>query len=241
MATATIPPLNAAEAETRFYTRYGETVGGETWPHVQAYLGPAGALAPQPATVEDWIAVAEVVRERARQSTPPTLPAIAQDLAAPFPYLLIELKPGALNREKTRALAMPYADLRAYEYRLDEVAGAANWSSTYEMGPRGIVCALTICGVTKSGVGDYPIDTKDENAATSAQAQAFKRACSAFGIGRYLYDLPKTWCAYDDDRKQIVNAERVVWDLYRSTGLLTDDEARTPPPTVTPRASGGGR
>jgi hypothetical protein len=27
----------------------------------------------------------------------------------------------------------------------------------------------------------------DENAGTSAEAQAFKRACAYFGLGRYLY------------------------------------------------------
>jgi hypothetical protein len=33
----------------------------------------------------------------------------------------------------------------------------------------------------------------DENAGTIAYAQAFKRACVAFGPGRYFYDLPKIW------------------------------------------------
>jgi len=92
---------------------------------------------------------------------------------------------------------MPYADMRAYESRLDEVAGVENWSSTYTITARRV--ALTICGVTKSGIGDYPPDAGDENVATSAQA--FKRGCAAFGLGRYLYNLPPTWCAYDGQRR----------------------------------------
>lgn len=90
-------------------------------------------------------------------STPTlTLAVIADDLAAPFPLELIELKPGATTQSKERCLAMAYADMRAYEWRLDEIAGVENWATSYQMTARGVVCALTICGVTKSGIGDYP-------------------------------------------------------------------------------------
>ena len=170
---------------------------------------------------------------------PLTLAQIAGELAAPFALELIALKPGATTQDKTRCLAMPYADLRAYEHRLDEAAGIENWSTSYQMTARGVVCALTICGVTKSQIGDYPADASDENAATSAQAQAFKRACSAFGLGRYLYDLAPLWCAYDGAKRQIVYSARVVWELYRAAGLLTPDEARTAPPAGASSGSGG--
>jgi predicted kinase len=58
------PPRDPAEAEKRFFTRYGDIVGGETWTAVQHYLQ---SRAPRPTTVEGWIAVAEAVRDRARQ------------------------------------------------------------------------------------------------------------------------------------------------------------------------------
>jgi hypothetical protein len=58
------PPRDPAEAERRFFTRYGDIVGGETWTAVQHYLQ---SRAPRPTTVEGWIAVAEAVRDRARQ------------------------------------------------------------------------------------------------------------------------------------------------------------------------------
>lgn len=45
----------------------------------------------------------------------------------------------------------------------------------------------------------------DENALTSADAQAFKRACACFGLGRYLYDVPHAWVELDN-RKQIKKA-----------------------------------
>jgi predicted kinase len=58
------PPRDPAEAEKRFFNRYGDIVGGESWTAVQHYLQ---SRAPRPTTVEGWIAVAEAVRDRARQ------------------------------------------------------------------------------------------------------------------------------------------------------------------------------
>lgn len=62
-----------------------------------------------------------------------------------------------------------------------------------------VVCVATITIHTKddktyerievSSTGDS--DASDDNAATSAEAQAFKRAAMKLGIGRYLYELPK--------------------------------------------------
>lgn len=48
-----------------------------------------------------------------------TLDDIKEALRAPFPITAIELKPGAVNREKTKALALAYVDARAYQDRLD--------------------------------------------------------------------------------------------------------------------------
>ena len=53
-------PLNPAEAERRFFARYGDQVGGTNWSAVQRYLGRRDR---KPATIEEWIAAAESVRE----------------------------------------------------------------------------------------------------------------------------------------------------------------------------------
>jgi len=48
-----------------------------------------------------------------------------------------------------------------------------------------VTCELTIFGMgSHSATGEEWAD--DDNAGTSAEAQAFKRACSCFGLGRYL-------------------------------------------------------
>jgi hypothetical protein len=64
--TGTQPPRDTAEAEQRFYARYGDLIGERSWPAVQRYLG---SLRPRPASVEEWIAVAEAVRGRSRGET----------------------------------------------------------------------------------------------------------------------------------------------------------------------------
>jgi hypothetical protein len=63
---ATKPPRDPAEAEQRFFARYGEVIGGDTWAAVQSFLQ---SRAPRPTTVEGWIAAAEAVRDRSRQDS----------------------------------------------------------------------------------------------------------------------------------------------------------------------------
>ncbi len=57
---------DAAEAEQRFFARYGKIVGGNSWAMVQRYLGDNQ---PKPSTVEGWISVAEAVRDLERGNT----------------------------------------------------------------------------------------------------------------------------------------------------------------------------
>jgi len=66
------PPRDAAEAEQRFFTRYGEIIGGESWDNVQSYLR---SRAPKPTTIEGWIATAEAVRDRSRNDSSPAMAA----------------------------------------------------------------------------------------------------------------------------------------------------------------------
>jgi hypothetical protein len=59
-----------------------------------------------------------------------------------------------------------------------------------------VTCALTIARLgTHSGSGEQWAD--EQSAMTSAEAQAFNRAASCFGPGRYLCNLPETWLDLD--------------------------------------------
>lgn len=146
-------------------------------------------------------------------AAPLTLNAIHSKLCKPFAASLVELKPGATTKDQSRALCMPFVDSRAYQTRLDRVVGPEGWSVEYRpLSDRAVLCRLTILGVTREDVGEC--NANDENAATSAVAQSFKRACSAFGLGRYLYSLPQIWAAYDAQKRQIVDTAGVVAQMY---------------------------
>ncbi len=63
-----------------------------------------------------------------------------------------------------------------------------------------VTCELTIFGLgSHSATGEEWAD--DDNAATAAEAQSFKRACSCFGLGRYLYYFTGTWVDLDDRKR----------------------------------------
>lgn len=153
---------------------------------------------------------------------------ILDQLSEPFDPDSIYFKPQAVNKAKDSAVAAAYADPRAYSDRLNEVLGSDKWSTKYDVytigpiqgipGPDGkldwkdkftykgkvlVVATLTLEGVGQNaGTGES--DAVDENAITSAEAQAFKRAATRFGLGRYLYDLPKNqWCPYDNASRRI--------------------------------------
>jgi hypothetical protein len=158
-------------------------------------------------------------------------PELQQQLTAPFGIDQVEVKPGATNKDKTKALALAYADPRVYQDRLDEVIGAAHWSVGYRrLSDRAIICRLVICGLSREDIGECA-DQNDPNFWTVASAQAFKRACSAFGLGRYLYDLPQLWADYDANRRRFVSPRRCVEDMYRQAGLLDARRSNVNPAT----------
>lgn len=130
-----------------------------------------------------------------------------QKLAKPFHPSQVIWKPGAVKG--ARALALAYADLRAYMNRLDEVCGS-DWSVAYEpWGADRLICRLTILGVMRSSTGETTNEAeRSEIGGTVAEAQAFKRACAMFGLGRYLYNLPTGWADYDPASKKFTEAAK---------------------------------
>jgi hypothetical protein len=169
-----------------------------------------------------------------------TLEEMLHALKQPFHPSDVYWKPGLVSKDGSKALAMPYATLRAYQNRLDEVCGA-DWSVTYSPWGDKIVCHLTIGGITRSSTGEPDSQAeKAEIAGAAAEAQAFKRACSAFGLGRYLYSLPTVWVAYDAQAKAFTaqakaKLEGIVALHYQRA---TQPEAIAEPTEATPAVDG---
>jgi hypothetical protein len=125
---------------------------------------------------------------------------LLEQLSQAFPKSEIQWRAGAVTRDKKRAQALPYAEPRAYEDRLNDIC-PGDWSVKFSpWGEKRIICELTINGVTRSSTGE---DNDGFAPGTAAEAQAFKRACSKFGLGRYMYDVPIQWVDYDEERSRL--------------------------------------
>ncbi|HEU4754909.1 MAG TPA: Rad52/Rad22 family DNA repair protein [Armatimonadota bacterium] len=128
-------------------------------------------------------------------------------LGAPFPDDEIEFLPRASSGGK--ALGLPYIDARSVMRRLDAVVGPGNWSFDFDLlSPDGkmVKGRLTVLGVTKCDAGEGA--TEDE-VLKSAVSDALKRCAVHFGIGRYLYYLPRVWAPYDAQKRRFTEQPRL--------------------------------
>jgi hypothetical protein len=169
-------------------------------------------------------------------TTEPTLTDRIADLARPFPIDHVQVRPGAVTTDGTAAIALPYVDWRLYAERLDQLVGPADWSiQLIPWGPTRLIARLTILGVTKDASGEG--DPNDVNCGTIAEAQAKKRACAEFGLGRYFYTLPKVWGKGSGSKRDFRFAEgeaqRCTYEMYRRATLLPTPEPRIDrPPSI---------
>ena len=147
-------------------------------------------------------------------------------LTEPFPSQLIEWRVTNTTRDRrgNRGQVVAYADPRAYTDRLNAILSPLGWTREYtvqtvqnfERPQRGddgkkettitakvlVTCRVTLFGLgTHCGTGEEW--ATDQNALTRAEAQAFKRTCSCFGLGRYFYDLPRTWVDLDEHNRPL--------------------------------------
>jgi hypothetical protein len=131
-----------------------------------------------------------------------------------------------------RGQLVAYADQRAYTDRLNDVFGEWGWTRSYDVqvaqnferrapgeNTRTTVSAkvVVVSKVTIHGLGSHTGVGEewahDENAATRAEAQAFKRACACFGLGRYLYDLGGVWVDLDSHNRPVQTPVLPDWAL----------------------------
>ena len=157
----------------------------------------------------------------AKPYEPAKVKEIIEALSEPFDEEYIQWKPQTITKDKKKAQAAAYIDTRAAYDRLNDVLGNGGWfdlaevTFTNEFGKKTgwkeeeKINPVTKCLVTihmgivgvglHSGVGEGW--GADDNAYTIAFAQALKRAAVPFGMGRYLYDLPKVYHPIDAYKK----------------------------------------
>jgi hypothetical protein len=169
---------------------------------------------------------------------------ILEALSKPFDPREVEVKIQAVNRDRTRAQVVAYVDARTVLDRLDEAVGPTGWSDSYEVLTNGadgdgrrlveVKCTLTVLGVSKEDVGEG-------DSLKAAFSDALKRAAVKFGVGRYLYRLPKVWADLDE-RGNIKDPEAVKRALLGGEAEDTPPWEDRPQPkraAEEPRPSGG--
>ncbi len=130
---------------------------------------------------------------------------VQKRLEMPFPAHLVGWKPQALTKDRTRALLVAYVDARAVQSRLDAICPDA-WEFRCREVPGTptptVHGSLTVLGVTREDFGEA--GEGDAGTLKAAASDALKRCAVQFGIGRYLYDLPKFWGDWDEKKREPV-------------------------------------
>lgn len=130
----------------------------------------------------------------------PTLAEHFADLRRPFTTAAVKVKPLTKAGRDGKSSAAFYIDARLAVERLNAVVGPDHWSDEYRLLADGSVvpalhypieCRLTVCGVTRCDVGQLADSRVDDKAWKSAYSDALKRAAVKFGIGAYLYAIPR--------------------------------------------------
>jgi hypothetical protein len=160
------------------------------------------------------------------------LNALFAQLTEPFDPSEIKWRVTHTTRDGSRGAVIAFADPRAYSDRLNRVFTPSGWTRTYEVNTVSSVTrikkdkliqtgkVLVICTVTIAGLGTHADSGEEwadeENAMTSAQAQAFKRACICFGLGRYLYNFAEMWVPLNQNRQPLHFPTLPQWALPKS-------------------------
>jgi hypothetical protein len=174
----------------------------------------------------------------------PELNALFAQLTEPFDPSEIKWRVTHTTRDGSRGAVIAFADPRAYSDRLNHVFTPSGWTRAYEVNTVSSVTrmkkdkliqtgkVLVTCTVTIAGIGTHADSGEEwadeENAMTSAQAQAFKRACTCFGLGRYLYNFAEMWVPLNQHRQPLHFPTLPQWALPKSGSIERTSGARPP-------------
>jgi len=169
-------------------------------------------------------------------------------LAEPFDPSEIKWRVTHTTQDGSRGAVIPFADPRAYTDRLNQIFTPTGWTRTYDVstvsavsrmkrdkviqtGKVLVTCTLTIHGLgCHTGSGEQWAD--EQNAMTSAEAQAFKRACTCFGLGRYLYNFAEMWVSLNEYRQPISLPGLPQWALPQINTNRSNPASSPRPPAV---------
>ena len=132
------------------------------------------------------------------------------------------------------AVVLAYVTNRAIMDRLDEVVGPENWTNDFTQSPNGgVLCTLGIKVNDEGELGDwvYKTDGADNTEIERVKgglSNAMKRAGVQWGIGRYLYKLPRTFAKFGEEgAKAKIDGEWYRWIPPRLTEEFLPPKTKT--------------
>jgi hypothetical protein len=219
--------------------------------HANGSLGRTGDAAPSIPSVAPTAGAA-------RQFTAEEIRHMVAALEVPFDPSQIDWRVTntSKNGSHPRGQVVPYADQRAYTDRLNLLVTPAGWTRKYaihtsanfqrEKDQRVVAKVLIACELTIFGLGSHSATGEewadDDNAGTSAEAQAFKRACCCFGLGRYLYYFTGAWVDLDERKRPKTIPKLFGWatpDGWRNGMRPPQGEAASSEAAPQPKAADG--
>jgi hypothetical protein len=192
---------------------------------------------------------------QAVEYTPEKIKALIAELEIPFDPAVIEWRIIHTTKDGKRGLVIPYADQRAYTDRLNTLVSPAGWTRKYTVhtsanfqrskDDKVVAKVFDTCDLTIFGIGSHSATGEewadDDNAGTSAEAQAFKRACCCFGLGRYLYHFTGVWVDLDARKRPKTVPKLFGWATPEGwrRGLRPERDAPSSAPVTKPAPANG--
>lgn len=161
------------------------------------------------------------------QFSPEQIHRFVEQLEVPFDPSVIEWRVTNTTKSsgRLRGQIIPYADQRAYTDRLNALFTPAGWTRRYTVhtsayfqqgeDQKSTAKVFVTCDLAIFGLGSHSATGEDfvhgPNACTAAEAQAFKRSCSCFGLGRYLYHFTGIWVDLDERKRPKTKPTLTGW------------------------------
>ena len=158
---------------------------------------------------------------------PKEVQAAIEELSQPFSVNEIQVRPGAVNRDGTAAMALAYHEWwTGYLPRLNDVVGPNNFRIRLLPWGSDVIAHLWAFGglIQKWSSGKAEVERIGP---MDAEAQAKKRVVAeGLMLGLYLYFLPEVWMRgeYDPARKVFYphdgEERRCAYEMYARAGLI---------------------
>ena len=177
--------------------------------------------------------------------TVPQPDALFTQLAEPFDPSEIKWRVTHTTQDGSRGAIIAFADPRAYTDRLNHIFTPTGWTRTYDVSTVSAVSrmkrdkviqsgkVLVTCTLTIQGLGCHAGSSEDwadePNAMTKSEAQAFKRACTCFGLGRYLYNFAEMWVPLNEHRQPLQLLTLPQWALPKPGAAAGKSNAASGP------------